>query len=61
MQRIWLPLPTKTLSSMARRGGRNTSPCTSFQPNYSCASSCTQIYKLPIQAVRARTALSSWL
>uniref|UniRef100_A0A0E0E4H7 Uncharacterized protein n=1 Tax=Oryza meridionalis TaxID=40149 RepID=A0A0E0E4H7_9ORYZ len=34
------PVPTNTHSVPARAGGRNTSPCTSFHPVSSCASSC---------------------
>ncbi len=36
---IWQPLPTSTDRSITDEGARNTSPCTSFQPNSSCASS----------------------
>lgn len=39
MMKICVPDPRKTESSMPLRGGRNTSPCTSFQPNSSWASS----------------------
>ena len=34
------PLPTNTARNIPLRGGLNTSPCTSFQPNSSWASSC---------------------
>ena len=34
-----VPLPSITLRSSIRRGGRNTSPCTSFQPESSWTSS----------------------
>ena len=35
----WKPFPRNTDSSMPLVGGLNTSPCTSFHPNSSCASS----------------------
>ena len=39
MKNICSPFPTKTDKSIPLRGGRNTSPWTSFHPNSSCASS----------------------
>lgn len=39
MMKIWVPDPRKTDSSIPFRGGRKTSPWTSFQPNSSWASS----------------------
>ena len=40
MQRICTPEPVSAANSMACAGGLNTSPCTSFQPVSSKASSC---------------------
>ena len=39
MTRSWTPVPTYTESSAGAGGGRKTSPCTSFHPVSSCASS----------------------
>lgn len=40
MMKIWVPCPRNTDSNMPFLGGRKTSPCTCFQPDSSCASSC---------------------
>ncbi|TNN72761.1 hypothetical protein EYF80_017045 [Liparis tanakae] len=37
--KIWVPCPRNTDSNMPFLGGRNTSPCTCFHPDSSCASS----------------------
>jgi len=37
MSMSWVPVPTLTLSSSAKDGGRSTSACTSFQPLSSCS------------------------
>lgn len=39
MMKIWVPCPRNTDSNMPFLGGRNTSPCTCFHPDSSCASS----------------------
>jgi len=43
MEMTCTPLPTSTESMSGCDGGRKTSPCTSFQPVSSCASSCVSI------------------
>lgn len=39
MLRTWAPEPTRTERKRGMAGARNTSPCTSFHPVSSCASS----------------------
>ena len=39
MKKTWIPAPTNAVSSSVWRGGRNTSPCTSFHPVSSTVSS----------------------
>lgn len=35
IQKTWQPEPRRTDNNIPLRGGRNTSPCTNFQPNSS--------------------------
>ena len=41
--KVCTPVPTRTESIMGMRGGRKTSPCTSFQPVSSSTSSVTSV------------------
>lgn len=59
IQNSWHPLPMITENSSKFSGGRKTSPCTSFQPVCSSASSASSSLYLAMSLRRVRTMINA--